>query len=78
MRFFLMACMFCVMIASLGCMTNNWSSPLFRGTNLTEDLTIDEELVEVKKPKPNFWNTKFGEGSGLDPRAREIEKRFGL
>lgn len=78
MRFFLMACMFCLSIASIGCMTNNWSSPLFPGTAMGQDRIVDGEVAEATKPKSNFWTSKFGESSGLDPRAQEIEKRFGL
>jgi hypothetical protein len=78
MRFFMMACMFCLLIASVGCMTNNWSSPLFGKTGIGQDAEIYRDLVEDKKPKPGFWTSKFGEGSGLDPRAQEIEKRLGL
>lgn len=78
MRFFLTACMLCLLIASLGCMTNNWSSPLFGENALQKNRSDEGESLESEKPKSNFWTAKFGEGSGLDPRAQEIEKRFGL
>ena len=70
MRFFVLACLFCLIVASVGCMTQNWSSPLFK-----TDVAADDETEEYK---PSFWKSKFGEGSGIDPRAREIEKRLGL
>lgn len=82
MRFFLMACTFCMLIASLGCMTNNWSSPLFNKSPLVTDGMSESEFeesdLEEEKPHPGFWKTKFGESSGVDPRAQAIEKRFGL
>ena len=72
MRFFVLACLFCLVVASVGCMTNNWSSPLFQRGIPIDDSASDGE------PKANFWKTKFGEGAGIDPRAREIEQRLGL
>lgn len=78
MRFFLMACMFCLLIASVGCMTNNWSSPLFQRNGMTLERVFDDDVVDVEKPKTNFWTTKFGESSGLDPRAQAVEARLGL
>lgn len=87
MRFFLMACTFCLLIASLGCMTNNWSSPLFKNSPLLSDAPpsyedgdyADEPMEsDDEKPRPGFWKSKFGESSGVDPRAQAIEKRFGL
>ena len=79
MRFFTMACLFCLIIASVGCMTKNWSAPLFGESDLVED--GDELLVPTvddgKKSKSNFWTARFGESAGVDPRAKEIEKRLG-
>ena len=80
MRFFTMACLFCFIIASVGCMyKKNWSSPLLGEAGLindTDDL-FDVSNDEAKKSKSNFWTAKFGESSGLDPRAKEVEKRLG-
>ena len=89
MRFFLMACMFCLSIASVGCMTNNWSSPLFDKTAMGHESPIERDLVDGDlvdgdegqmgdESNPSFWKTKFGESAGVDPRARAIEKRLGL
>ena len=78
MRFFLMTCVFCMLIASVGCMTNNWSSPLFRKPLLDNQSINDTDPVNTEEAKPNFWNSKFGQGAGLDPRAQAIEKRLGL
>ncbi len=79
MRFFTMACLFCLIIASVGCMTKNWSSPLFGEAELVEDSEglLDTGNDEPKNSKSNFWTADFGESSGLDPRARAIEKRLG-
>lgn len=71
MRFFVLACLVCVSIASVGCMTHNWSLPLFKKGPLTTE-------EEAEKAESDFWNTKFGEASGTDARARAIEKRLGL
>jgi len=80
MRFFIIACVFCGLIASVGCMTNNWSSPIFQRQNQIKGLQIEqaEQDKEKAKPKPNFWNAKFGSSAGIDPRARAIEERLGL
>ncbi|MCP4098215.1 MAG: hypothetical protein GY880_20630 [Planctomycetaceae bacterium] len=79
MRFFTMACLFCLIIASVGCMTKNWSSPLFGESDLVEDsdVLLDPSSEEATKQKSNFWTTKFGESAGVDPRAKAIEKRLG-
>jgi len=79
MRFFTMACLFCLTIASVGCMTKNWSSPLLGEADLIKDTDdfFDVSNDEAKKSKSNFWTAKFGESSGLDPRAKEVEKRLG-
>ena len=73
MRFFVLVCLFCLTIASVGCMTHNWSSPLFQREARTGETEEMDEQAET-----NFWNSKFGEASGLDPRSREIEQRLGL
>ena len=78
MRFFTMACLFCLIIASVGCMTKNWSSPLFGESDLVEDSDVLlDPSSEATKQKSNFWTTKFGESAGVDPRAKAIEKRLG-
>lgn len=75
MRFFIAVCGCCLLVATVGCMTKNWSVPIFKQGALTEML---EEQKEAAKTRRSFWNSKFGEASGLDPRSREIEKRLGL
>lgn len=80
MRFFTMACLFCLTIASVGCMyKKNWSPPLWGDTVTIKDTddVFDVSNDEAKKSKSNFWTAKFGESSGLDPRAKEVEKRLG-
>lgn len=76
MRFFIIACVFCVFIASLGCMTNNWSKSAFSNKTNSSQLEF-EDVDESEEAKPSFWKTQFGNSSGIDPRAREIEKRLG-
>lgn len=85
MRFFINACAFCMLIASVGCITNNWSSPLFENLGLNGEtsgaigeLDSDRRTTEGVLSKSNFWKSKFGEGAGIDQRAREIEARLGL
>ncbi len=79
MRFFVVACLFCLTIASVGCMTQNWSSPLFqRDVRTTGSDETGEGDESDEEAKANFWKSKFGEASGLDPRSREIEQRLGL
>ena len=79
MRFFTIVCLFCFTIASVGCMTKNWSSPLFNDRGIVEDTEdfFDEKNEQTEMPTSNFWTAKFGESSGLDPRAKEVEKRLG-
>jgi hypothetical protein len=82
MRFFIIACVFCGLIGSVGCMTNNWSSSMFPNQKskltIVDDQQTEDESSDEASPKPRFWNTKFGASAGIDPRAREIEKRLGL
>ncbi len=71
MRFFLAACLACILVATLGCVTNNWSSKPFEKTESSA------ERSEFKESIHSFWNSKFGESSGSDPQARAIERRLG-
>ena len=71
MRFFLAACLTCILVATLGCVTNNWSSAPFADT---EERGATSNLQQNAR---SFWNSKFGELSGSDQRARDIEKRLG-
>lgn len=71
MRFFVGVCFFCLAIASVGCMTNNWTSPLF--SRSLHDVTQTEVLAK----RPGFFHQPFGSQSGIDDRAREIEKHLG-
>ena len=69
MRFFLAISACCLLAVCVGCnMTQNWSGQMFPD---------DAEIDKLEPPKKNFWNSKFGEMSGLDPRSREIEERLG-
>ncbi len=79
MRFFTMACFFCLIIASVGCMTRNWSSPLFGESDLVDESgdVLGTAVETTSESKSNFWTAKFGESAGVDQRAKDIEKRLG-
>ncbi len=70
MRFFIAACLFGLLIGSVGCVTNNWSSPIFK-KDATSQSQEDHPFLESLIGKP------FSTKSGIDPRAREIEERLG-
>ena len=80
MRFFIAVCCCCMIVATVGCMTKNWSTPLFERGILSK--TLQESADEIGDGKvenrQSFWNSRFGEASGIDPRSREIERRLGL
>ena len=69
MRFFIGTCIFCLAIASVGCMTNNWKSPLFSNPLAGSNA----ERIE----RPGFFHQTFAKPSGSDQRAREIEDNLG-
>lgn len=58
-------------VGTLGCVTNNWASTPFGDTQ------DSSEKIDLKEAANSFWNSKFGELSGSDQRARDIEKRLG-
>ncbi len=68
MRFFLGVCLICMVVASFGCMTNNWSSPLFKKPFQDQPNGVE---------KPDFFHQTFGKKSGVDPRAQDIEESLG-
>ncbi len=76
MRFFCVVCLFGIFIASLGCMTENWSSPLFHQPSGQQDgsgtSSGDFEIF------PNRTMEREVFGTGDDSRAREIEGRLGF
>ena len=72
MRFFVGTCIFCLAIASVGCMTNNWTSPLF-----TKPSMAGQNQKEVDVDRLGFFHQTFGKQSGSDQRAREIENNLG-
>ena len=71
MRFFTAACVCCLLVATFGCVTNNWSSSPFSKSDSNHVKTDAEETWK------SFWNSNFGELSGSDARTREIERRLG-
>ena len=90
LRFFVMACCFGLLIGVIGCATNNWSEPLFdqgaQGSGSKQsirsfadnDAPPKEAPASIKQHWNRFWNAGFGSSSGLDPKAREIERSLGL
>jgi hypothetical protein len=90
LRFFVIACCFGLLIGVVGCATNNWSKPLFHQGNKNSrmeqsirsssdsDSPAEETRASLKHQWNRFWNAGFGSSSGLDPKAREIEKSLGL
>lgn len=73
MRFFWMICLIGILAGSSGCMTRNWNSP--------DSLTNDQQKKEPKKEFSVFSNGTMEKelfGTGVEPKAREIEKRLGF
>ena len=74
MRCFSMACVFGVAIASLGCVTDNWSSPIFAPHRNNQSLKdSDSSFEETMRPK-GFQSQLLGS----DDRAKDIERRLGI
>ena len=75
MRFFIVACLLGILVASIGCMTENWSTPLFR-RNASDEApgkgSGDLELFSDRVMERELF------GTGMDPRARDIERRLGF
>lgn len=59
-------CLFCS-----GCATVN------QGNNPQSDLYSEDSSEPKRENFKDFFKAKFGESSGVDPRAREIERRLG-
>ncbi len=79
MRFFIVACLFGLLIGSVGCMTHNWSSPLplfERGQS--GGSAADQASTEVSNSRTERVAPGISRRAGIDPRAREIEGRLGL
>ena len=74
MRIFAWACLFGVLVASVGCMTNNWQNSKLLNPEPAE--TEPNDSAEEDEERRFFFQT-FGQASGVDPKAREIEKRLG-
>lgn len=70
MRVFVAACLFGLLIGSVGCVTNNWSSPLFK-------IRADEDPEQAEIPL-GIGDRRTPNRLGIDPRAQEIERRLGL
>ena len=74
MRIFAWSCLFGLVVASVGCMTNNWQNSKLLPDEAKKANT--SELFEEEE-ESRFFFQKFGQASGVDPRAREIERRLG-
>lgn len=75
MRLFTAACVFGLLVATLGCITDNWNRSLFRQSEESSDLLKD---VVPEPKKENWLQRHIGNGQAFDPRAQEIEKRLGF
>lgn len=73
MRLFTAACLFGLLVATLGCITDNWNRSLFRKAKAADLL---EDVVKEEK-KENWLQRTIGKGQASDERAREIEQRLG-
>jgi hypothetical protein len=71
MRFFVAACLFGLLIGSVGCVTNNWSVPIFKNDKSLHSPDTNRNLLK------DLIGIPFSTKSGIDPRAREIEERLG-
>lgn len=69
MRIFVAACIFGLAIASVGCVTDNWSKNLLGGKVIGAD--------RAQKPQENWLQRTIGKGQASDPRARRVEQRLG-
>ena len=74
MKLFTAACLFGLLVATLGCITDNWNRSLFSNAGVSES-AIDK-LTDGPK-KENWIERTVGKGQASDPRAREIEQRLG-
>lgn len=73
MRFFAAACLLGLIVASVGCMTKNWSSPLF------SNQPAEEENIEEGFP---VWQSRGVSdeifGTGVSGTARQVERNLGI
>lgn len=61
-----------MLIGLTGCASNGLRAPSMDQVRETFDFS------EQRKKTQEFFRAKFGESSGVDPKAREIEKRLGF
>ena len=73
MKLFSVACLFGLLVASLGCMTNNWNSSLFRSA---DSQSVNDKTI-LGSIGDNSVHRSLGKGQAFDSRARDIEKRLG-
>lgn len=68
MRFFFVVCLFGIFVASIGCMTRNWSLPLFKPETVQQDGSRQppEDLDILSNPA--MERALFGEQPGPGDR----------
>ena len=76
MKLFSVACLFGLLVASLGCMTNNWNSSLFRSAD-SHPAKGKSIAGAIDAIGDNPLHRTLGKGQAFDSRARAIEKRLG-
>jgi len=76
MKLFSVACLFGLLVASLGCMTNNWNSSLFRSAD-SQSAKSKSLIGAIDAIGDNPVHRSLGKGQAFDSRARDIERRLG-
>ncbi len=66
MKLFVAACIFGLVIASVGCVTHNWSRNL-----------LENKTAGAKQKQENWFQQTVGKGQASDARARDVERRLG-
>ncbi len=76
MRFFSFVCLFGILVASLGCMTRNWSVPLFGESNeARESREMERRPHDISIfSSGNMERQLFGD----EPETKKDAKRPGL
>lgn len=82
MRFFFTACVFGLLVGSVGCVTHNWSTPIFARGEATATDAEASESVNPREQQHGIFDLRNKPATprrtGIDPRARQIEQRLGM
>jgi hypothetical protein len=65
------------LLAFSGCATNQWNCGGL-GCGLLSRNSVERQAVDTEDNRPGFWHQTFGQPSGSDPTARDIERRLGI